>query len=107
MSDLAFDDRAMGGGAGGGGGEPRRPNANLGSAEAEEIFMALDTRVVRRFAAYLKPHPWYVAGAVGSAIVSSMAQLVQPLMPEDARRKEPAAKTGGVTGGSRASSHPR
>ena len=79
MSDFPFDDRAMGGGVGGGG-EPRRPNANLGSAEAEEIFMALDTRVVRRFAAYLKPHPWYVAGAVGSAIVSSMAQLVQPLM---------------------------
>ena len=73
MSDFALDE-------GSGGGAPRRPNANLGSAEAEEIFMALDTRVVRRFAAYLKPHPWYVAGAVGSAIVSSMAQLVQPLM---------------------------
>jgi ATP-binding cassette, subfamily B, multidrug efflux pump len=76
MSEFAFDDGGMRGG------EPprRRPNANLGSAEAEEIFMALDTRVVRRFAAFLKPHPWYLIGAVAAAIVSSAAQLVQPLM---------------------------
>jgi len=78
MSDFALDERGMGGGMEGG--PPRRPNANLGSAEAEEIFMALDTRVARRFAKFLAPHPWYLAGAVGAAILSSAAQLVQPLM---------------------------
>ena len=76
MSDFTFDERGMGEGGGG----PRRPNANLGSAEAEEIFMALDTRVVRRFAKFLAPHPWYVVGAVAAAIISSLAQLMQPLM---------------------------
>ena len=55
MSDFAFDARWAPAPA------PRaaRRNANLGSAEAEEIFMAFDTRIVRRFAAFLKPHPWY------------------------------------------------
>ncbi len=42
--------------------------------------MALDTRVVRRFAKFLTPHPWYLVGAVAAAILSSAAQLVQPLM---------------------------
>jgi ATP-binding cassette subfamily B protein len=79
MSDFAFDERSLGAGEPAEGGR-RRPNANLGSAEAEEIFMALDTRVVRRFAKFLAPHPWYVVGAVVAAIVSSAAQLVQPLM---------------------------
>jgi ATP-binding cassette subfamily B protein len=79
MSDFAFDEGGMGAGGGGGGGR-RRPNANLGSAEAEEIFMALDTRVARRFAKFLAPHPWYLIGAVVAAIGSSAAQLVQPLM---------------------------
>ncbi len=81
MSDFAIDERGAGGGdMGGAGGGRRRPNANLGSAEAEEIFMALDTRVVRRFAKFLAPHPWYLVGAVAAAILSSAAQLVQPLM---------------------------
>ncbi len=75
MSDFAFDREPSAPPP-----APRRPNANLGSAEAEEIFMALDTRVVRRFAAFLKPHPWYLVGAVVAAILSSAAQLVQPLM---------------------------
>jgi ATP-binding cassette subfamily B protein len=77
MSDFAFDDGGM---RGGGDGPPRRRNASLGSAEAEEIFMALDTRVVRRFAGFLKPHPWYLVGAVAAAVVSAGAQLAQPLM---------------------------
>jgi ATP-binding cassette subfamily B protein len=76
MSDFAFDD----GGMRDAGPPQRRPNASLGSAEAEEIFMAFDTRIVRRFAAFLKPHPWYLVGAVVAAIVSACAQLVQPLM---------------------------
>ena len=76
MSDFAFDRDA------GPDATParRRPNANLGSDDAEEIFMAFDTRIVRRFLAFLKPHPWFVWGAVAAAIVSAGAQLLQPLM---------------------------
>ncbi|HLK25236.1 MAG TPA: ABC transporter ATP-binding protein [Caulobacteraceae bacterium] len=75
MSDFAFDREAPPPGP-----SPRRRNANLGSAEAEEIFMAFDTRIVRRFAAFLKPHPRFVWGAIITAIVSAGAQLLQPLM---------------------------
>ncbi|MFI4936011.1 MAG: ABC transporter ATP-binding protein, partial [Caulobacterales bacterium] len=75
MSDFAFD-REMAAPPP----EPRRRNANLGSSEAEEIFMSFDTRIVRRFAAFLKPHPWYVTGAIVSVLVSAFAQLLQPLM---------------------------
>jgi ATP-binding cassette subfamily B multidrug efflux pump len=76
MSDFAFDD----GGMRDAGPEPRRRNANLGSAEAEEIFMAFDTRIVRRFAKFLAPHPWYVTGAILAVLVSAVAQLMLPLM---------------------------
>jgi len=76
MSDFAFDD----GGMRDAGPPQRRRNASLGSAEAEEIFMAFDTRIVRRFAAFLRPHPWYLVGAVVAAIISAIAQLAQPLM---------------------------
>jgi len=74
MSEFAFDDVRDSGPP------QRRRNASLGSAEAEEIFMAFDTRIVRRFSAFLKPHPWYLVGAVVAAIVSAVAQLAQPLM---------------------------
>jgi ATP-binding cassette subfamily B protein len=76
MSDFAFDD----GGMRDAGPPQRQRNASLGSAEAEEIFMAFDTRIVRRFAAFLRPHPWYLVGAVVAAIISAIAQLAQPLM---------------------------
>jgi len=59
---------------------PRKRNANLGSADAEEIFMAFDTRIVRRFAAFLKPHPIYLTGALVTTILSAFAQLALPLM---------------------------
>ena len=58
----------------------RRHNANLGSAEGEEIFMAFDTRIVRRFAAFLKPHPNYLIGAIVATILSAFAQLALPVM---------------------------
>ena len=58
----------------------RRRNANLGSAEGEEIFMAFDTRIVRRFAAFLKPHPNYLIGAIVATILSAFAQLALPVM---------------------------
>jgi ATP-binding cassette subfamily B multidrug efflux pump len=59
---------------------PRKRNANLGSADAEEIFMAFDTRIVRRFAAFLKPHPVYLTAAIVTTILSAFAQLALPLM---------------------------
>ncbi len=73
MSDFAFDD------ARDAGPPQRRRNANLGSAEAEEIFMAFDTRIVRRFAGYLKPHRAAALAALAAAIVSACAQLALPI----------------------------
>ena len=77
MSDFAMDDGGM---RDAGPPPQRRRNANLGSADAEEIFMAFDTRIVRRFAQYLKPHPGPLWGALIAVIVSSIAQLFMPLM---------------------------
>jgi hypothetical protein len=65
MSDFAFDRESPAPVP-----PPRRQrNANLGSAEAEEIFMAFDTRIVRRFAAFLKPHPRFLIGALAATVV--------------------------------------
>jgi ATP-binding cassette subfamily B protein len=59
---------------------PRKRNANLGTADGEEIFMSFDTRIVRRFSAFLKPHPWSLIGALVAAIVSSCASVLIPVM---------------------------
>jgi ATP-binding cassette subfamily B protein len=75
MSDFAFGREA----ADSAPPPPRRRNATLGSAEAEEIFMAFDTRIVRRFAGFLKPHKRAVAIAVGAAVLSAAAQLALPI----------------------------
>src|SRR5271167_2708859 len=75
MSDFAFD-REMAPPPP----EPRRRNANLGTADAEEIFASFDTRIVRRFSAFLKPHPWSVIGSVAAAVASAIAQLLMPIM---------------------------
>jgi ATP-binding cassette subfamily B multidrug efflux pump len=58
----------------------RRRSANLGSAEAEDLFASFDTRVVRRFYAFLKPHPVFLIGAQVSVLLSAAAQLLLPLM---------------------------
>ena len=50
MSDFALDRDAGAPPPG-----PRRPNANLGSSDAEEIFMSFDTKILRRFFGFLKP----------------------------------------------------
>ncbi|HZC16440.1 MAG TPA: ABC transporter transmembrane domain-containing protein, partial [Caulobacteraceae bacterium] len=76
MSDFIMD-RDMGGGPPP---EPRKRNANLGTADGEEIFMSFDTRIVRRFSAFLKPHPWSLIGALVAAIVSSGASVLIPVM---------------------------
>jgi len=59
---------------------PHRRNANLGTADAEEIFASFDTRVVRRFYAFLKPHPLFLIGAQVSVLLSAASQLALPLM---------------------------
>jgi len=74
MSDFTFDREAAPPPP------PRRRNATLGSSDAEEIFMSFDTRIVRRFGAFLKPHPWFLWGALAATVVSAFAQLLQPLM---------------------------
>ena len=48
MSDFAFDREMPDAGP-----SPRRRNANLGTSDAEEIFMAFDTRIMRRFFGFL------------------------------------------------------
>jgi ATP-binding cassette subfamily B protein len=76
MSDFTFDE-------GRNPGPPppqRRRNASLGSAEAEEIFMAFDTRIVRRFWGFLKPQGGLLIASVVAAVLSALAQLAQPLM---------------------------
>lgn len=75
MSDFAIDREAAAPPPG-----PRKRNANLGTADGEEIFMSFDTRIVRRFSSFLKPHPWSLIGALAAAIVSSGAQVLIPVM---------------------------
>ncbi|HEY2709752.1 MAG TPA: ABC transporter ATP-binding protein [Caulobacteraceae bacterium] len=75
MSDFAFDREAAAPSP-----EPRRRNANLGSNDGEEIFASFDTRIVRRFSAYLKPHPWSLIGALAAAVASSITQVMIPVM---------------------------
>ena len=45
--------------------EPRRAarKANLGTPDEEEIFATFDTRIIRRFLAFLKPAPALLIGA--------------------------------------------
>jgi ATP-binding cassette subfamily B protein len=57
---------------------PRRPNANLGTADAEEIFASFDTRILRRFLAFLKPHRGFILGAQVAVLISAGAQVLAP-----------------------------
>jgi ATP-binding cassette subfamily B multidrug efflux pump len=57
---------------------PRRRNANLGSADAEEIFASFDPRIVRRFFAYLKPHRTLLLGAQAAVLISALSSVGLP-----------------------------
>ena len=72
MSEAAIDAAAPSPGA------PRRPRANLGTADAEEIFAAFDTRILRRFFAYLKPHRALLFGAQAAVLLSSLSAVAMP-----------------------------
>ncbi len=56
----------------------RRRKANLGSADAEEIFAAFDPRIIRRFFAYLKPHQALLIGAQLAVLCSSLSSVAMP-----------------------------
>jgi len=72
MSDLILDAEAPGGAA------PRRPRANLGTPDAEEIFASFDTRILRRFFAFLKPHRALLFLAQAAVLVSSLSSVAIP-----------------------------
>ncbi|HEY2049592.1 MAG TPA: ABC transporter transmembrane domain-containing protein, partial [Caulobacteraceae bacterium] len=57
---------------------PRKRNANLGSADAEEIFASFDPRIIRRFFAYLKPHRPLLIGAQVAVLISALTSVGLP-----------------------------
>jgi ATP-binding cassette subfamily B protein len=59
-------------------GEQRRRRANLGTPDAEEIFASFDTRILRRFLGFLKPHGALVLGAQGAVLISSFTNVATP-----------------------------
>ena len=58
----------------------RKLKANLGTPDDEEIFMSFDTRVVRRFYRFLKPHRLFLFGAQAAVLASAATQLSLPIM---------------------------
>jgi ATP-binding cassette subfamily B multidrug efflux pump len=75
MSDFAFDrDVAAPPPA------PRQRNANLGTNDAEEIFMSFDTKILRRFFTFLKPHRTLLIIAQVAVVVSAAIQVTIPVL---------------------------
>ena len=56
----------------------RRPRANLGSPDEEEVFASFDSRIVGRFFAFLKPHRALLFGAQAAVLVSSLTSVATP-----------------------------
>ena len=48
--------------------------------EEEVLGKAYDARLMRRLLAYLRPHKWYVAGALLALVGDAIAQLVPPYL---------------------------
>jgi len=59
--------------------DPPRRNANLGTADAEEIFMAFETRIIRRFFGFVRPHRILLIGAQSAVLLSSLSAVAIPL----------------------------
>jgi len=59
--------------------DPPRRNANLGTADAEEIFMAFETRIIRRFFGFVRPHRMLLIGAQSAVLLSSLSAVAIPL----------------------------
>ena len=64
MSDFAAD--------------PPRRNANLGTPDEEEIFASFDTRIIRRFFGFVKPHRALLIGAQAGVLASSLSAVAVP-----------------------------
>jgi ATP-binding cassette, subfamily B, multidrug efflux pump len=75
MSDFALDRDVAAPPPG-----PRRPNANLGSSDAEEIFMSFDTKILRRFFGFLRPHRGFLIAAQVAVVVSAAIQVLIPVL---------------------------
>jgi ATP-binding cassette, subfamily B, multidrug efflux pump len=60
--------------------EPRAPRASLGSSEGEDIFGTFDTKVARRFLAFLRPHRKAFAAAVVAVLVSAASVVTIPAL---------------------------
>ncbi len=73
MSDFGI--ASAGGEAGG---APRRPRANLGTNDEEEIFATFDQRIVSRFWQFLKPHGRFVIFAQLSVVASALTAVLVP-----------------------------
>jgi ATP-binding cassette subfamily B multidrug efflux pump len=56
----------------------RRPNANLGTPDEEEIFASFDTRIISRFLGFLKPHRLLLVGAQAAVLLSSLTSVATP-----------------------------
>lgn len=69
MSDEAINARPA---------APRRPRASLGAHEGEEIFASFDTRILRRFVAFLKPHGTILIGAQVAVLASALTAVALP-----------------------------
>ncbi|MHB8528050.1 MAG: ABC transporter ATP-binding protein [Caulobacteraceae bacterium] len=67
MTDLALEAEAA-----------RQPRANLGTPDEEEIFASFDTRILRRFFAFLKPHRSLLFLAQAAVLVSSLSSVAIP-----------------------------
>jgi ATP-binding cassette subfamily B multidrug efflux pump len=74
----------------------RKRNANLGTDDAEEIFMSFDTRILRRFGVFLKPHRGFLIGAQLAVLASAATQLSLPLMIGRAVTAATSAHAGSV-----------
>jgi len=57
---------------------PRTRKANLGSADAEEIFASFDPKIIRRFFAFLKPHGALLIGAQIAVLCASLTSVAMP-----------------------------
>jgi ATP-binding cassette subfamily B multidrug efflux pump len=74
---------------------PPKRNANLGSNDAEEIFMSFDTRVLGRFFVFLKPHRVFLFGAQLAVLASAATALSLPTLIGQAVTVATTAKGGG------------
>jgi ATP-binding cassette subfamily B protein len=56
----------------------RRPRANLGSPDEEDVFAAFDSRIIGRFLAFVTPHRRLLFLAQAAVLVSSLTSVATP-----------------------------